>query len=190
MMQTYDIYLVGVGGQGVLTIADLITRTAFRKGIPVNYYPTKGMAQRGGFVKVQLRLGSSEVGPDISEGGADLVISMERSEALKAVRFLKTGGEFLLYDHRWNPAAVMLGKAPYPDLATVWDEIAAVGGKVYALSDKDLPAYEGRPVRDNITAILPLKEMEETIAARWPKVTAVNAFTLEAGEKAPLLAHP
>ena len=50
-MQTYDIYLVGVGGQGVLTIADLITRTAFRKGIPVNYYPTKGMAQRGGFVK-------------------------------------------------------------------------------------------------------------------------------------------
>ena len=202
MMQTYDIYLVGVGGQGVLTIADLITRTAFRKGIPVNYYPTKGMAQRGGFVKVRLRLGSSEVGPDISEGGADLVISMERSESLKAVRFLKTGGEFLLYDHRWNPAAVMLGKAPYPDLATVWDEIAAVGGKVYALSDKDLPAYEGRPVRDNIyvlgsvlaqtkiTDILPLKDMEETIAARWPKVTAVNAFTLEAGEKAPLLAHP
>ena len=54
-MNTYDIYLVGVGGQGVLTIGEIITETAFRAGLPVNFYPTKGMAQRGGFVKAQLR---------------------------------------------------------------------------------------------------------------------------------------
>ena len=42
----YDIYIVGVGGQGVLTIADIITLTAAKNGVDVNYYPTKGMAQR------------------------------------------------------------------------------------------------------------------------------------------------
>ena len=57
----YDIYLVGVGGQGLLTIADIITAAAVQKGIPVNFYPTKGMAQRGGFVKAQVRLGREQV---------------------------------------------------------------------------------------------------------------------------------
>ena len=59
----YDIYITGVGGQGVLTIADILTTAAFKKGLPVNYYPTKGMAQRGGFVKAQLRFGETGVGP-------------------------------------------------------------------------------------------------------------------------------
>ena len=59
---TYDIYFVGVGGQGVLTIGEIITEAAYRKGLPVNFYPTKGMAQRGGFVKAQFRLGR-DAGP-------------------------------------------------------------------------------------------------------------------------------
>ena len=95
MTSRYDIYLVGVGGQGVLTIGEIITTAAFRKGIPVNFYPTKGMAQRGGFVKAQLRLGRETVGPSIPEKGADLVIATEVSETLKAVRFIKPGGDAL-----------------------------------------------------------------------------------------------
>ena len=118
---TYDIYFVGVGGQGVLTIGEIITETAYRKGLPVNFYPTKGMAQRGGFVKAQLRLGREAPGPAIPEKGADLVIATEVSEALKAVRFVKPEGDFVLYAHVWAPTAVMLGKAPYPKL----DEVAA-----------------------------------------------------------------
>ena len=74
---TFDIYFVGVGGQGVLTIGEIIAEAAFRKNIPVNFYPTKGMAQRGGFVKAQLRLGRTTVGPSIPEKGADLVIATE-----------------------------------------------------------------------------------------------------------------
>ena len=61
-MKGYDIYLVGVGGQGVLTIGEIIMSAAFRKGQSVNFYPTKGMAQRGGFVKAQLRLGRESAG--------------------------------------------------------------------------------------------------------------------------------
>ncbi len=41
---SFDIYFVGVGGQGVLTIGEIISETAYRLGIPVNFYPTKGMA--------------------------------------------------------------------------------------------------------------------------------------------------
>src|SRR4030042_1549155 len=90
----FDIYFVGVGGQGILTIGEIITEAAFCNNIPVNFYPTKGMAQRGGFVKAQLRLGRTRIGPAIPEKGADMVIATEVSEALKAVRHIKPGGVF------------------------------------------------------------------------------------------------
>lgn len=192
----YDIFVVGVGGQGVLTIADIITNVAFEKGMPVSYYPTKGMAQRGGFVKAQLRLGRDGGGPDIPEGGADLVISMELSESLKAVRYLKKGGEFFLYENKWEPTAVMLGKAPYPTLDVVWQEIENVGGKIRCLSNKDLPEYNGKPVRENIyvlgglmksTALKDVISHDEAVNVmhkKWPKGAESNIFTFEKGLEA------
>ena len=48
-MKRYDIYLVGVGGQGVMTIADMILSAAAENGISASFLPYKGMAQRGGF---------------------------------------------------------------------------------------------------------------------------------------------
>jgi indolepyruvate ferredoxin oxidoreductase beta subunit len=146
----YDIFLVGVGGQGVLTIGDLITEAALKQGIPASFYPTKGMAQRGGFVKAQLRLGRDVVGPTIPERGADLVIAMEVSESLKAARYVRPAGDFLLYGHVWQPTAVMLGKAPYPEVDVVFEQIAAAGAELHYLSPASLPLYEGQPVAPNV----------------------------------------
>jgi indolepyruvate ferredoxin oxidoreductase beta subunit len=146
----YDIYLVGVGGQGVLTIGDVVAEAALDQGMPVNFYPTKGMAQRGGFVKAQLRLGRQTVGPQIPEKGADLVIAMEVSEALKAVRFARPGTDFLLFGHVWPPTAVMLGKAPYPELEQVRAQVREAGAKLHYLDPEKLPLYDGAPVPANV----------------------------------------
>jgi indolepyruvate ferredoxin oxidoreductase beta subunit len=146
----YDIFLVGVGGQGVLTIGDIITETALKQDIPASFYPTKGMAQRGGFVKAQLRLGRALVGPTIPERGADLVIAMELSESLKAVRYVRPGGDFLLYGHVWPPTAVMLGKADYPELGTVVEQIETAEAQLHYLSPHDLPRHDGQPVAPNV----------------------------------------
>ena len=193
---TYDIYFVGVGGQGVLTIGEIITEAAYRKGLPVNFYPTKGMAQRGGFVKAQLRLGREAPGPAIPEKGADLVIATEVSEALKAVRFVKPGGDFVLYAHVWAPTAVMLGKAPYPKL----DEVAATaraalddGSRFCAIPPEALPLYEGAPVADNIFTLgvvlgrtrlgelLPPAEVEAVVRGRWKRGVERNMLAFAAG---------
>lgn len=189
----YDIYLVGVGGQGVLTIGELLTGEAIRRGIPANFYPTKGMAQRGGFVKAQLRLGRGEVGPDIPEQGADLVISMERSESLKAVRYIKPGGSFIIYDHIWAPTAVVLGKAPYPTLEKVWEEIEKAGASVYYIDPETMPHHDGQLVPDNIfilgvamgqtrlKEILDSSDLGKAIAARWKRSAERNLFAFNAG---------
>jgi len=147
---TYDVFLVGVGGQGVLTIGDILAEAALHRGTPVNFYPTKGMAQRGGFVKAQVWLGRDTVGPQIPEKGADLVIAMEQSEALRAVRYIKPGKDFVLYGHVWLPTAVMLGKAPYPNLDQLEEQVQQAGAVFHYLDPEKRPLYEGAPVPANI----------------------------------------
>ncbi len=193
---TFDVYFVGVGGQGLLTIGEIIAEAAFRKGLPVSFYPTKGMAQRGGFVNAQLRLGRDFAGPAIPEKGADLVIATEVSEALKAVRFVKPDGDFVLFGHVWAPTAVMLGKAPYPSL----DEVVAAaraalddGSRFFYIAPDSLPLYEGTPVPDNIFTLgvvlgrtrlgelLPPGEVEAVVRGRWQRGVERNMRAFTAG---------
>ena len=111
-----NIFLIGTGGQGVLTLCDMISKAAARQSLPALYYPVKGMAQRGGSVMAHLRLGRKTAGPKIPPGRADLVIAMERSEALRGLPFLKPGGDLLLYGHVLPPTDRLSGKAAYPSL--------------------------------------------------------------------------
>jgi len=192
----FDIYFVGVGGQGVLTIGEIIAEAAYRLGIPVSFYPTKGMAQRGGFVKAQLRLGREAPGPAISEKGADLVIATEVSEALKAVRYVKPEGDFVLYGHVWAPTAVMLGKAPYPKLDDVAAAVRAAlndGNHFFHIPPDSLPLYEGAAAPDNVFTLgvtlartrlgvlLPPAEVEEVVRTRWKRGVEANVVAFRAG---------
>ena len=198
VQKRYDIYLVGVGGQGILTIAELLTEAAFQQGIPVNYYPTEGMAQRGGFVKAQVRLGQQFPGPNLPEKGADLVIAMEISESLKAVRFIKPGGDFLLWSYTWAPTAVMLGKASYPALDLVKEQITQTKANLYLLSPEDLPFCKNEPAPDNLFVLgaavqrtslktfFDLALVERAVQTRWPKSADRNLFALHAGAETEL----
>ncbi|MCK4246211.1 2-oxoacid:acceptor oxidoreductase family protein [Candidatus Bipolaricaulota bacterium] len=190
---SYDIYLVGVGGQGILTLADLIVRAAVRKEYPVSFFPTKGMAQRGGFVKAELRLGQGGVGPHIRENGAHLVIAMERSEALKGVRYARPEGDFLLYGHVWEPTAVMLGEAAYPSLESVLETVRGSNARLVYLDSRELPKIDGGYVAANIFVlgaafgnttlgeVLNAHEMTEVVQARWPRRAKHNVAAFDAG---------
>ncbi len=196
----YDIFLVGVGGQGVVTVGDLIAEAAMETGRSVNVYPTKGMAQRGGSVTVQVRLGRAVVGPEITERGADLVIAMERSEALKAVRYVRPGGDVLLYGHVWEPTKVMLGRADYPTLEQVRQKVRDAGGELWYLDPEELQALraerDGRPLPANVYVlgaavghtglgdILDAEAVAEVVAGRWERYAAVNEAAFRAGLEA------
>jgi len=195
-MKGYDIYLVGVGGQGVLTIGEVIMSAAFRKGHAVSFYPTKGMAQRGGFVKAQLRIGRASAGAGIPEKGADLVISTEVSETLKAVRYVKAGGDVVLFAYVWAPTAVALGKAPYPTLDDVAAQVRDAGARLTVIEPASLPEFEGAPVPDNIYTlgvavagthlgeVVSADDVETFVKGRWTRGIERNMCALHAGLKA------
>ena len=112
-MESFSIHLTGVGGQGIGLLSELLLRAADHAGHPVKGVDTHGLAQRGGIVVSQIRLGTRVHAPLVPAGGADLVVALERHEALRGMNgFLKDGGTLAWYDTCWQPLDVRLGAAP------------------------------------------------------------------------------
>jgi indolepyruvate ferredoxin oxidoreductase beta subunit len=111
-MDSFNVYLAGVGGQGIGLLSEMILRAADHSGQKVKGVDTHGLAQRGGIVVSQIRMGERVFTPLIPEGQADLVVALERHEALRAmVQFAKTGGVLVYYNSVWQPLGVRLGEA-------------------------------------------------------------------------------
>ena len=111
-MKPFNVYLTGVGGQGIGLLSEILLRAGDHTGLPVKGVDTHGLAQRGGIVVSHLRFGEGVYSPLIPAGEADLVVALERHEALRGVNTaLKDGGTLIYYDTVWQPLEVRLKKA-------------------------------------------------------------------------------
>jgi indolepyruvate ferredoxin oxidoreductase, beta subunit len=88
-----DIILSGVGGQGILTIAATIGMAALQNNLHLKQSEVHGMSQRGGAVESHLRVSEKPIHSDlISQGTADIIISVEPMESLRYLPFLSPDG--------------------------------------------------------------------------------------------------
>lgn len=112
-MNAFNIYLTGVGGQGIGLISETILRAADHAGFAVKSVDTHGLAQRGGIVVSQIRIGENVFSPLVPAGQADLAISLERHEALRAAgTMLKANASLIYYNTVWQPLSVRLNEKP------------------------------------------------------------------------------
>ncbi len=112
MASVFNIFLTGVGGQGIGMLSEILLRAVDHAGFMVKAVDTHGLAQRGGIVVSQIRIGEAVYSPLIQSGCADLVIALERHEALRAMaEMLREKGTLIYYDAVWQPLDVRLGKA-------------------------------------------------------------------------------
>lgn len=110
---TFDIFMIGVGGQGIGLLSEALLRAFDHAGTPVRGVDTHGLAQRGGTVTSHLRVGPDTHSPLVREGHADLVIALERHEAMRGLQtHLRPGGQLVYYDAEWQPLPVRLQKQP------------------------------------------------------------------------------
>lgn len=99
---TFNIIIAGVGGQGLITLLSVIDESAFAEGYDVRSSELHGLSQRGGSVEAHIRFGKkacpavnakhSTTGvnsPLVSDGSADLIISLEMLEGLR--QFTRAG---------------------------------------------------------------------------------------------------
>jgi indolepyruvate ferredoxin oxidoreductase beta subunit len=118
----FNVAIVGVGGQGVLTLAEIVTAAAFKQGYDVRMSELHGLSQRGGSVPCQVRFGKKIYSSLIKQGHADLVISLEPLEALRAAKLGSAGKTvFITNTHKLVPVSVTALGEKYPEL----DEIKA-----------------------------------------------------------------
>ncbi len=114
-MMTKNILLVGVGGQGTITAAKLLTLGLMEEGYDVKMSEIHGMSQRGGSVCSQVRYGDSVQSPVIEKGSADIIVAFEKMEAMRYLDFLKEDGKVIVNDTEIWPLPVVIGKATYAD---------------------------------------------------------------------------
>lgn len=110
-----EVLVVGIGGQGVMTAAELVARAAIRAGMEATKTEVAGMSQRGGSVCSQVRIGVGVAASDIRPGRATLLIGFEAAEALRWAHFLGPDAHAVVNDYRAIPPIVSSGAAEYPD---------------------------------------------------------------------------
>lgn len=110
-----NILVVGVGGQGVMTAADVLSQAALALGYDVKKTEVAGMAQRGGVVTSHVRFGKRVLSPSIKPGDADMMIGFEPAEALRWHSHLKPGAVVMVNDYPLIPPVVSIGLFDYPE---------------------------------------------------------------------------
>lgn len=105
-----DCLLAGVGGQGTVLASRLIAQTAMEKGLSAHTSETIGMAQRGGSVTSQVRIGHTACAPAIPLGAADLIIGFEPAEALRNLAYLSPSGALIVSRDPIRPVTSSLGQ--------------------------------------------------------------------------------
>jgi len=114
-METRNIIIAGVGGQGTLLASRILGQIAREAGRDVKISEVHGMAQRGGSVVTFVRYGDEVAEPIVEVGHGDILIGFERLEALRYAHFLKKDGTLIVNDQRINPMTVLTGMETYPE---------------------------------------------------------------------------
>ncbi len=171
MNDTTNVLLVGVGGQGVLLISAIIAQAAILSGADVKANEVHGMAQRGGSVLAQVRFGPKVYGPLVREGTADVIVSLEKIEAIRFAHYLKPNGVAVVSRQEIVPVTVSSGKARYPSDAD--ERLAKLFPNLVEI-DAPLVAHElGNAKAANVVLLGAAAKALPALASHWEKALEI-----------------
>ncbi len=182
-----DIILAGVGGQGILSIAAIIGHAAIDSALHLKQAEVHGMSQRGGDVQSHLRLSSSPIASDlITQGKADMIISVEPMEGLRYLPYLSPVG-WLVTNNK-----PFVNIPNYPDEQALMDCIRAIPNSI-VLDAEEMAKEAGSVKAANVVILgaaspfldISLEKIEKAIQAIFRKkgddIVSINLAALKAG---------
>ena len=126
-MDTKNIMIVGVGGQGTLLASRILGNAIISAGFDVKVSEVHGMSQRGGSVITYVKYAEEVYSPIIDLGEADTILAFELLEAYRALPYLKKGGKVIVNTQSIDPMPVITGAMSYPaDIAAKMSAMADV----------------------------------------------------------------
>jgi len=183
-METKNMMIVGVGGQGTLLASKLLGRLLLSKGFDVKVSEVHGMSQRGGSVVTYVRWGDRVCSPIIDKGQADVILSFELLEAARWTEYLKPGGRIITNTQQVNPMPVITGAATYPE--NLVEKISALGIDLDAFDALSLAEQAGSSKAVNIVLMGRLSKWFDFTEEEWMDALtqSVPAKFLELNKKA------
>ena len=190
-METKNVMIVGVGGQGSLLASKLLGRLLLSKGYDIKVSEVHGMSQRGGSVVTYVRYGDKVYSPVIDKGQADYIVSFELLEAARWTEYLKPDGKIIVNTQQINPMPVIIGAAAYPD--DLVGKMTAAGIDVDAFDALTLAEQAGSAKAVNIVLMGHLSKNFEFSEEEWlqaiaesvpPKFLELNKTAFSLGRNA------
>jgi indolepyruvate ferredoxin oxidoreductase beta subunit len=186
----FDIFLAGVGGQGIISLSVIIASSALKEGLYVKQSEVHGMSQRGGDISANLRISDQPIHSDlIPRAGADLIISMEPLEALRHLAYLSPQGALL------TSTVPVKNFSLYPDAERLLDVIRALP-RSYLVDAERLARDAGSGLASNMVMVgaaahlLPVAAgslescIREVFGRKGEKVVKANLAAFRAGREA------
>ena len=164
-METKNIMIVGVGGQGSLLASKLLGKLFLSRGYDVKVSEVHGMSQRGGSVVTYVRYGGKVYSPIIDKGQADFILSFELLEAARWTEYLKPGGRIVTNTQQINPMPVITGAAQYPQ--GLVERMRQAGMDVDAFDALSLAEEAGSAKAVNIVLLGRLSKSFDFSQAEW-----------------------
>ena len=190
-MDTKNIMIVGVGGQGSLLASKLLGKILLDKGYDVKVSEVHGMSQRGGSVVTYVRFGDKVYSPIIDEGECDFLVSFEKLEAARYVSFMKKGGVIVTNTQEIDPMPVITGQAEYP--SDILEKVKELDVKVDQLDCLSIANSAGSSKAVNIVLMgrlsnyfsdIEVEEWEKAIRTSVPeKFIELNLKAFSMGRK-------
>ena len=183
-MQTKNVMIVGVGGQGSLLASKLLGKLLLTKGYDIKVSEVHGMSQRGGSVVTYVRFGDKVYSPIIDKGEADFIVSFELLEAARWTEFLKPGGRIIANTQQINPMPVITGAAEYPEALD--EKMKAAGINLTAVDALSLAEQAGSSKAVNIVLMGILSKYFDLSEYEWYQAieSSVPPKFLELNKKA------
>lgn len=193
-MSTTRLIIVAVGGQGNLLASKVLGEAALLSDLPVRMSEIHGMAQRGGVVESALVFGDAD-SSIISDGEADVLVSFEPSEALRALNKCNSNTKVITSLSPVPPFTVAIGNGVYPEIDTVKKLLKEKTGGLIAFDAVKLAEEAGTVMSVNMvllgaliqTEILPIpaENVKEAIRTKTKKAFVdVNLKAFELGYQA------
>lgn len=151
-MKPYNIYISGVGGQGIIKTSTVIGEAAMKSGIEVVMSEVHGMAQRGGGVSTELKIGSA-YSPIIENGSSDLLIAFEPIEALRAIPKIGEKTTVVINTSPIYPFNIRESEIKYPEIEDTLKELKSKSLKVFSIEADKIAKKSGNILSMNMVML-------------------------------------
>ena len=166
----------GFGGQGVLTLGQLVAGIALNRGKEVTWMPSYGVEMRGGTANCAVVISDSVIGSPLVTKNIDILCAMNAPSVDKFLPGVKKGGLVLIN------SSIITGKLARDDVRVVEIDATNIAAHAGNLKVQNMVMLAGFLKATDLFTMDDIKAiMEQKFAAKNPKLIPLNISAVEKG---------